>query len=256
MDDMEETRDLWDRLAADWRIQVGASGDSNRILNSDPVLWAFAGNVSGSRVLDAGCGTGYLTRQLAERGALVTGVDFSERMIEIARAEFPGLDFRVDSSSELRTLGDGEFDLITANYLLMDTPDLEGTMRAFARVLRPGGRVVAVFSHPCFPQGDASISDAEGDGVTYRWRFPYFERRKCIDSPWAHFTTEFIWFHRPLSDYWKAFRAAGFEVTDFEEPRLAEERYSLAPDERKLRKSRTRPYSVAFKLRKAAAAAV
>jgi hypothetical protein len=53
-----ETRKCWNLLAADWRVQVGADGDSNRRLNSDPVLWEFAGDVRGLSVLDAGCGTG------------------------------------------------------------------------------------------------------------------------------------------------------------------------------------------------------
>jgi hypothetical protein len=42
--EFEETRDLWNRVADDWRIQVGDDGDSNRILNSDPVLYKFAGD--------------------------------------------------------------------------------------------------------------------------------------------------------------------------------------------------------------------
>ena len=85
----EDTRALWNRVADDWRIQVGDDGDGNRMLNSDPVLWEFAGDVSGLAVLDAGCGTGYLSRKLHDRGARVTGMDFSERMIEIARADHP-----------------------------------------------------------------------------------------------------------------------------------------------------------------------
>src|SRR5438034_1657470 len=104
--EIDETRDFWDRIAEDWRVQVGAKGDSNRILNSDPVLWEFAGDVSGLTVLDAGCGTGYLSKRLGERGALVTGIDFSERMIELARAKHPDIDFRLDSCSELRTIDD------------------------------------------------------------------------------------------------------------------------------------------------------
>ena len=59
-----------------------------------------------------------------------------------------------------------------------------------------------------------------------------------------------MWFHRPLSDYWKAFTAAGFSVSAFDEPRLTEARAELARDERHLRNCRTRPYSVAFKLLK------
>jgi SAM-dependent methyltransferase len=245
----EETRALWNRVADDWRIQVGDDGDGNRILNSDPVLWAFAGDVNGRTVLDAGCGTGYLSKKLRDRGALVTGIDFSERMIAIARGLNPGIDFRVDSCSELATIDDGHCDLVIANYVLMDTPDLRATMDAFSRVLKPGGVAVLVFSHPCFLQDRATVSE-DGEEICYRWSFPYFEERTCIDPPWAHFTSEFIWFHRPLSDYWKAFMAAGFVVVDFEEPRITEDRYHLAKTERGLRNSKTRPYSVAFKLQK------
>jgi SAM-dependent methyltransferase len=225
--EFEETRSLWNRIADDWRIQVGDDGDGNRILNSDPVLWKFAGDVSGRTVLDAGCGTGYLSKKLWDHGARVTGIDFSESMIAIARAQHPEMDFRVDSCTELRNLQDEHFDLVIANYVLMDTPDLRGTMRAFHRILKPDGVAVLVFSHPCFPQGRATVSH-QGDEITYRWDFSYFEPTACIDPPWAHFTAEFIWFHRPLSDYWKAFVAAGFVVVDFEEPRITAERYHLA----------------------------
>jgi SAM-dependent methyltransferase len=245
----EETRALWNRIADDWRIQVGDDGDSNRILNSDPVLWTFAGEVNGRTVLDAGCGTGYLSKKFRDRGALVTGIDFSERMIALARGLNPEIDFRVDSCSELATIDDGCCDLVIANYVLMDTPDLGATMDAFSRVLKPGGVAVLVFSHPCFLQEGATVSE-DGEEVCYRWSFPYFEERTCIDPPWAHFTSEFIWFHRPLSHYWKAFMAAGFVVVDFEEPRITEDRYHLATTERGLRNSKTRPYSVAFKLQK------
>ena len=88
----------------------------------------------------------------------------------------------------------------------------------------------------------------KGDEITYRWDFSYFEPKKCIDPPWAHFTTEFIWFHRPLSDCWKAFVAAGFVVVDFEEPRITADH--LAKTERQLKDCQTCPASVAFKLQK------
>lgn len=247
--EIEETRAFWNRVADDWEIQTGNEGDSNRILNSDPVLWAMAGEVSGLSVLDAGCGTGYLSRKLAKHGANVIGVDFSERMIKIARAKASGIDFRVDSCSSLDTLDNASMDLVIANYVLMDTPDLESTVSAFHRVSKFDGHVIAVFSHPCFPQGRASDSTESG-GVSYHWDHSYFERKKNVDPPWGHFTSDFIWFHRPLSDYWKAFKAAGFEIEDFEEPRVTEDRYHLAENEKTLKNSMSRPYSVAFKLRK------
>jgi SAM-dependent methyltransferase len=155
----------------------------------------------------------------------------------------------LDSCSELATVDDASCELVVSNYVLMDAPDLQGTVRAFHRVLATGGVVVAVFSHPCFPQDWATVSESSEE-VSYSWRFPYFEPRKCMAPPWAHFESEFIWFHRPLSEYWKAFRAAGFDVVAFEEPRVTPDRYHLAKTEQGLNNSRTRPYSVAFKLRK------
>jgi ubiquinone/menaquinone biosynthesis C-methylase UbiE len=245
----DEIRNFWNTIADDWRIQVGLDGDRNRILNSDPVLWRFAGDLLGLKVLDVGCGTGYLSKHASARGAMVTGVDLSERMIEIARISHPDLDFRVDSCAELRTVGDAQFDMVLSNYVLMDTPDLEATVHAMHRVLRNGGSAVLVFSHPCFPQGRAEVS-TESQEVSYRWQFPYFERRRCTDPPWGHFTSDFIWFHRPLSDYWKAFRSAGFIVLDFEEPRVAPSRFHLANNPQEAVNSRIRPNSVAFKLLK------
>jgi 2-polyprenyl-3-methyl-5-hydroxy-6-metoxy-1,4-benzoquinol methylase len=168
---------MWNRVADDWLIQVGDNGDANRMLNSDPVLWAFAGDVRGLSVLDAGCGTGYLSKKLHDLGARVAGVDFSERMIAIARDRYPGIDFRIDSCSELATLADEQFDMLISNYVLMDTPDLHRAIAAFWRVLKPDGVAVLVFSHPCFPQDWATV--LEDGEVSYRWPFPYFEARKC-----------------------------------------------------------------------------
>jgi len=88
----------------------------------------------------------------------------------------------------------------------------------------------------------------DGEEICYRWSFPYFESRTCIDPPWAHVSSEFISFHRPLSDYWKAFMAAGFVEVDFEEARVTVDRAHLAKTARGLRNSQTRPYSVAFTL--------
>ena len=235
----EETREFWDGTASDWERQVGIEGDKNRRLNSDPVLWQMAGSVSGLDVLDAGCGTGYLTVKLAGEGARVVGVDFSPEMIELAKRRAPQLDFRVDSCCRLDTFSDSSFDLLISNYVLMDLPDLHGAMDSFFRVLRKGGRAVLVFSHPCFPLSDA-FDSPDGKSMGIMWPHPYFVEKKRIDPPWGHFKRDFIRFHRPLSLYWKAFIAAGFTIKDFDEPVQPN-----APE-----RSLARPCSVAFMLQK------
>lgn len=244
-------QELWDHVATDWDRAVGDDGDANRRLNSDPVLWRMVGDVRGLVALDAGCGPGYLARKLHEKGATVTGVDLSPKMIEIARSKTQAIDFHVDSCIGLVTLADETFDLLVANYVLMDVSDLAGAVRAFSRVLKPGGVAVLILSHPCFPQSYAKVDETTGV-VSYHWPFNYYEESRHVDEPWGGFDAHFIWFHRPLSMYWRAFADAGFDVVDLDEPRITPERYHLAESERKLHNSRTRPYSLALKLRKRA----
>ena len=172
-------------------------------------------------------------------------------MLEIVRTRYPDIDFRLDDCSHLQTVDDGYFDLLISNYVLMDTPDLDETVNAFHRVLKPNGTAVLIFSHPCFDFGNSESSE-DGQQRHFHWDYPYLEGRKRIDQPWAHFTSEFIWFHRPLSDYFKAFKRAGFIVVDFEEPRIQADKYHLVADPSKLNLFKGWPCSVAFKLQKCA----
>lgn len=252
INETEQTKAFWNRVAQDWDLQVGDEGDRNRVLNSDPVLWDFAGDLAGLTVLDAGCGTGYLARHIDSKCAKVIGIDFSESMLEIARAKSPDIDFRLDSCCTLSTVEDASIDVLVSNYVLMDTPDLAETLHASHRVLKTNGRAILIFSHPCFPQGQA-IDSPDDEGVIYQWKRPYFEQRKCVDPPWAHFESEFVWFHRPLSDYWKEFQRAGFEIADFEEPRISEDRHHLVENEKQIKSNKSRPCSVAFRLQKSTA---
>ncbi|QDT39311.1 class I SAM-dependent methyltransferase [Stratiformator vulcanicus] len=247
-DELDETRRLWDAVAADWRVQVGREGDRNRRLNSDPVLWEFLGDVRGLRVLDAGCGTGYFCGLLRQRGAEVTGVDLSSEMIAIAERDHPEIKFRVDSCTELATVADASIDRLVSNYVLMDLPDLTSAVRSFYRALCPGGEAALAFSHPCFPFDFAE--EGSQDTLSYHWRQSYFERRKEVAPPWGHFTEEFLWFHRPLSDYFRAFRSAGFDVLDLVEPRLTPDRQQLAKDETERRRAASIPLSIAIRLRR------
>lgn len=115
-------RELWDQKAEDWHRQVGDAGDLNRRLNSDPVLWRFLGSIGGLDVLDAGCGTGYLARQLARKGGRVTGVDFSGDMIALAcrLASEQGLEMALmeDDCTGLSRIADASQDRVVSNYVL------------------------------------------------------------------------------------------------------------------------------------------
>jgi len=245
---MDDVRARWDAKAQEWDRHVGTEGDANRRFNSDPVLWRLLGDVSGLRVLDAGCGTGYLAIQLARRGARVTAIDASTEMVRVAernarRAEVE-LDLRVDDAQTLATVADASVDRIVSNYVLMDLPDHEAALRSFARVLAPGGSVVAVFLHPCFAVPDGPDRLGAG-GVRYTWPKPYMDRWR-FEERWGDFSSDFLTFHRPLSDWWRSIADAGLRVVDFDEPMVPADHPELHPDV--LARARWTPYSVAFRL--------
>ena len=98
--------------------------------------------LSPRRVLEVGCGWGELAEWIArDTGAEVVAVDLSPRMVELARER--GVDARVADVQEL-PFADGEFDLVVAAWMLYHVPDLDRGLGELARVLRPGGRLVAV----------------------------------------------------------------------------------------------------------------
>jgi demethylmenaquinone methyltransferase / 2-methoxy-6-polyprenyl-1,4-benzoquinol methylase len=95
----------------------------------------------GSRALDVATGTGDLAIELAGRGATVVGLDFSERMLELARAKAPNIEFVQGNALEL-AYPDASFDAVTVGFGARNFSDLDRGLRELARVTRPGGRVV------------------------------------------------------------------------------------------------------------------
>lgn len=114
-----------------------------------PAMLALAGDVSGRRVLDAGCGSGPLTALLRDRGAAVTGLDVSAGMLAIAKRRL-GDEVRLELAdlSDPLPFGDGAFDLVIASLVLHYLKDWGPTLAEFRRVLAPGGRLIASVDHP------------------------------------------------------------------------------------------------------------
>ena len=94
----------------------------------------------GDRVLDVCCGTGDLALAAAEAGGKVTGVDFSEPMLERARAKAPAIDW-VSGDALALPVGDGAFDAVTIGFGLRNLASAEQGLEEMRRVLGPGGRV-------------------------------------------------------------------------------------------------------------------
>src|SRR5581483_9400509 len=95
---------------------------------------------TGDRVLDACCGTGDLALAARARGAGVVGLDFSEAMLERARAKSRDVEW-VRGDVLALPFDDASFDAVTVGFGVRNVDDLEAGLRELRRVLRPGGRL-------------------------------------------------------------------------------------------------------------------
>ena len=119
----------------------------------------------GERILDAGCGTGRLTAQIAAAGAEVHGIDHSAEMIAKARAEFPALRFDVEDLTSFTV--DRPFDAVFSNAVLHWVKNADAAARCLAASLRPRGRLVVEFGGL---HNVASVCAAAG--TPHPWYFP------------------------------------------------------------------------------------
>jgi len=137
--------------AADWTARANRAEDYERYLVPAyfgpfaEALVAFAAPWPGERVLDVACGTGALTRRLAQRigqSGHVTGLDVNADMLAVARGllHAPNVDWR-EASALAMPFADGTFDLVTCQQGLQSFPDRAAAMAEMRRVLRPGGRL-------------------------------------------------------------------------------------------------------------------
>ena len=129
--------------ADDTRLRLRAAAFTGQTTALDARVPLVAAVVSArpARVLEVGCGWGELAEWVVrETGAEITAVDLSPRMVELARER--GLDARVGDVQAL-PFRDGEFDVAIAAWMLYHVPELDHALAELARVLCPGGRLVA-----------------------------------------------------------------------------------------------------------------
>jgi SAM-dependent methyltransferase len=125
------------RLASRKAAYTGAEGPDAR-----EVLFGAIAETRPRRILDVGCGEGELAERVrSELGAEVIAIDQSARMVELTGRR--GVDARVGSAEKLE-FGEGSFDCVVAAWMLYHVRDLDRALAEMARVLSPGGRLVAV----------------------------------------------------------------------------------------------------------------
>jgi ubiquinone/menaquinone biosynthesis C-methylase UbiE len=196
---------------------------------------ALLGEVSGQRICDLGCGQGRVARHLAEQGAHVVGVDFSAKLLAIARRHEEtnphGIEYVQADARNLDEKELGLFDGVLCFMALMDIPDLAPTLRSVARILRPGGWFVFSILHPCFHTSQSGEMETPEGAV--RTIGKYF-----VEGWWRSDTRpgppgQVGAYHRTLSTYVNELSAAGLQLVHLSEPGAI----SNAPDSLSLSQS-------------------
>lgn len=167
--------------------------------------------MGGRRILDVGCGAGPLLAALRDRGAIVTGVDPSAKMLELARQ-------RLGEGAALHRAGlgggplpfsDGAFDDAIVCLVLHYLEDWKAPLTELQRVLTPGGRLIVAVNHP----------------FGYKLQYPdadYFTPREYSEEyTFSGQNAVLTYWHRPLHAMTVAFTEAGFRIAVISEPPTA-----------------------------------
>ncbi|MBR0652778.1 class I SAM-dependent methyltransferase [Roseomonas terrae] len=142
----EEIRDYWSRRAPGFDAAPGHRIDEADLGGWQRLITDGLGPLAGRSVLDLACGTGEVSRALLGLGATVTGVDFSETMLRLARAKLAGQPWqgRLADAETLAGLPDASFDGAVTRHLVWTLTDPAAAFAAWRRVLKPGSRLLVV----------------------------------------------------------------------------------------------------------------
>ena len=236
---MKDTQSKWEDAAEAWKDFVRTGKDYYRDELNNPAMFEVLGDINGKRILDLACGEGYTTRVMAQKGAVVSGVDFSEKMIEYAveceRKDALGIIYHVADADDLNFFEDNTFDIVTCFMALQDIENYCGAVKEVSRVLKRRGKFVFVIPHPCFERRvihGTVIGGWEYRKGTEKSGSPlYYKVDKYFDTgsytiSWDmerltyHFETTA--FHRTLTDYADALWKAGLLISRLIEPRPTE----------------------------------
>jgi 2-polyprenyl-3-methyl-5-hydroxy-6-metoxy-1,4-benzoquinol methylase len=201
----EEIAASWRTNAEAWTAAVREGRIPSRRAGTDAAVVRAVRRLARRRVLDLGCGEGWLARELAAAGCEVTGLDGSAPLVERAK-ELGGADFReasYESLVERPALAGGPYDAAVLNFALF-AEDVVPLLRAASEMLEPRGALVIQTVHPWGAKGEAPYADG--------WRIERF------DAFGDAFAQPMPWYFRTLASWTDSIVAARLTIERLEEP--------------------------------------
>lgn len=226
----EEAIKRWDSFADAYSANHTEQGDLHKEVFLNPTLLTLMETVRNKKVLDAGCGEGYLSRMLARSEATVTAVDYSSRMIEIAKGRTPNdllIDYRQGNCEDLNSLEDKSFDLIVSNMVIQDLADYEKAFQEMYRLLVDGGCFIFSILHPCFVTPESGWEKTKG-GKKSHWNVDKYFYEGVYEQRLGD-KEKMLFFHRTLTSYINTLIKTGFILESIIEPKPSKEMLEKYP---------------------------
>lgn len=205
----------WYSNAAPWSRAIRTASIASRKLVTNQAIVDAVLSTAASRVLDLGCGEGWLARALAERGIRATGVDVVPELIAQAVSQAASMDlashavFLVQDYSSIasRAWPGGRFDAAVCNFSLLGADSVETLIAALPFYLESAGRLIIQTLHPAAACGDLPYEDG--------WR----------EGSWLGFSSDFRdpapWYFRTVESWQAMLQRCGFEILECREPKAA-----------------------------------
>lgn len=207
--------------------------NSHNALYERPATMSLLPELMNTKILDAGCGPGNYAEMLADKGAQVTAIDYSDAMISLTKERLDGKGkvLKANLNSYLDFLDDGEFDVIISSMVIHYIKDWQLLFSEFNRVLKKNGVLVFSTHHPF------SDFNNESDGN-------YFET-ELLNDEWPSYDVVMSYYRRPLSDIFKVLKECDFRIDEVLEPLPLEECKEKFPDAYRILS--TRPWFICFR---------
>jgi ubiquinone/menaquinone biosynthesis C-methylase UbiE len=192
----------YEHMADKYAAQVDTKGI--HIHYERPHTWSLLPKkLTGLRVLDIGCGSGWYAEQLAAAGADVTAIDASATMVELTqqRLKDKARILQANIEQPMDYFADAEFDLVVAPLVIHYVQDWQKLFFEIARILKSGGQFVFSTHHPY------------GDYQTFKLE-NYFATTLITDY-WKSFDATVQFYHHSMQDLMHALLNAGFVVEQF-----------------------------------------
>ena len=202
-----------------------------------PNVLTLVGEVQGNMLCDLACGQGWISRELARRGAKVTGIDLADNLLALAQRdeeqEKLGIVYLKDDAQSAQVLANQSFDGAICIMALMNMQDITATFQTARRILKLGGWFVFAITHPCFQTPHAQWLTTN-DGTIKRAVSGYFEERLWSSSHSQGVRSRVGEYHRMLSTYLNTLVTTGFALERMVEPLATGERAEQEPGNREV----------------------